>query len=83
MLVKRSESEVKSKKLKQLSKYITRELTALGYKGSVCMFLQPGVLPAANVGSSHIGGRNSPKYLNRKRRLAITDKPSKKLKLAR
>jgi len=83
MLVDRSESEMKSKRLKQLSKYITKELSALGYKGSVCMFLQPGVLPIANVGSSHIEGRNSDKYLNRKRGLAITDKPSKKLKLAR
>jgi len=80
MLVDKSESEVKSKKLKQLSKYIKKELTALGYKGSVCMFLQPGALPVANVGINQIGGRNSAKYLYRKRRLAITDKPSKKLK---
>jgi len=82
MLVDKSESEMKSKKLKQLSKYIKKELTALGYKGSVCMFLKPSVLPVANVGISHIGGRNSAKYLNRKRRLAITEEPSKKLKLA-
>jgi len=82
MPVVKSESQMKSKKLKQLSKYIKKELTALGYKGSVCMFLQPGVLPEANVGISHKDRRNSAKYINRKRRLAITDEPSKKLKLA-